>query len=117
MLTDDSILTLGKYKFSKVGEVPITYLKELAATNPIIREDITIYLNNKMVQELYVSPPIEDICKKRYFPTKEEARRYLKKVRESKGDHKKPNRAYECPHCSGWHLTSMPIEFVKKNKK
>lgn len=60
------------------------------------------------------------LCAKITYPNKVEAKFELKNIRECKQKHKKPIRAYECPICSGWHLTSKPdsnfIKFGNQNE-
>lgn len=48
-------------------------------------------------------------CDKQRYPSGPHARWALQVIRKrgKRGD-KKPVRAYLCPHCQGWHLTSEP---------
>lgn len=58
-------------------------------------------------------------CNKATYPSKEEAREKLKEIqaeppkenakRNRRGKPLKPRRAYFCPRCEGWHLTSMSV--------
>lgn len=123
---EDSILTYGKHKSCRIRDIPEQYL-------------ITLYWNRGSPPDLQLKeymervydiksgnvwkrkeiaipePPKKGIplCPKMYWPTQKAAKEALKKIRESKGDHKKPIRTYECPFCSGWHLTSIPMEIFK----
>lgn len=50
-------------------------------------------------------------CTKRRFPTAEAANAKLDaidKERPRRPGRKLPIRAYKCPRCMGWHLTSQP---------
>lgn len=48
-------------------------------------------------------------CYKYSYLDEKIANEQLKIVREDKGDHKKPIRAYQCEKCGFWHLTSKPL--------
>lgn len=62
---------------------------------------------------------MKKICKKAVFATKEEAKKRLKEIQNEKspehgkknvhGKILKPKRAYFCPPCNGWHLTSFSM--------
>ena len=57
-------------------------------------------------------------CAKKTFATRKLAMEAIVKIpRKTKdGEEKKrPIRAYECRHCSGWHLTSKTVEEYKEN--
>lgn len=45
------------------------------------------------------------ICKKKSFNTEEIAQDSLDQIHRCAGTHTKPQRAYQCFHCSLWHLT------------
>lgn len=62
-------------------------------------------------------PLIKFKCEKKTYATKSLARESLKRIREEEGNNKKPIRSYECPYCSGWHLTSIPIEGFEEEKE
>lgn len=122
--TDHTTLCNGKYKFYKLHEVPVDYLiniyenlkgstdKALAA---YVEKNIDRIKARKEGLPFIVEPIVEkEVCTKKYYPTKGEARKALKIIRESQGDHKKPIRSYECEKCSGWHHTSLTIEEWKQ---
>lgn len=48
-------------------------------------------------------------CSKVRYPSGSKAEAALRTIRR-RGDRltKKPTRAYHCPSCDGWHLTSEP---------
>ena len=53
-------------------------------------------------------------CDKFGHPTKADAMKNMHKIwRQRRGPRKLPTRAYLCPHCQKWHLTSQP----KKERK
>lgn len=52
-------------------------------------------------------------CKKRAYDSMEDAKLKLAKIQAEEGDNKKPIRAYLCPKCKKFHLTS----FTKKTQQ
>lgn len=51
-------------------------------------------------------------CNKKYFQTKSLAKRYIKTL---KGKMKGVKcRSYKCPHCEGYHFTTMDIYYMSK---
>lgn len=46
------------------------------------------------------------MCDKRPY-TKQEARQVIAICRAERNRHKQPKRAYFCPECEVWHLTSV----------
>lgn len=53
-------------------------------------------------------------CKKKAFESLEDAGIKLNKIKEEEGDNKKPIRAYLCPNCEKYHLTSFTNKLQKK---
>lgn len=52
-------------------------------------------------------------CDKRAYQSEHSARRKLRKLRHRRRiqhSHHVETRAYHCPHCRAWHLTSEPLE-------
>lgn len=45
-------------------------------------------------------------CDKTYFATEKDAEEYIIKLKATSKRSVKPQRAYLCPHCNSWHLTS-----------
>lgn len=52
-------------------------------------------------------PNGQTACLKRRYICEATALFGLVMIRRAEGCHTKPVRAYPCPHCSGWHLTSQ----------
>lgn len=122
MYSFDTIIDKGRYKFYRLGDIPATYFMTIwenqkGGGEPNMKEFITTNLNLiKERKNLMLSPKLgkKFICTKRYFPTKQDAKNSLSKIREVNQTEDRPVRAYECEYCSGWHLTSMPIEIFKE---
>lgn len=51
--------------------------------------------------------------KKQTFLTRADAERAIARIREHNTKTFACNRAYQCPHCKGWHMTSKP-EFKRR---
>lgn len=47
------------------------------------------------------------VCLKHRFPSELDAQTALVGIQECPRTRKIPGRAYQCPHCNGWHLTSQ----------
>jgi len=113
MYTDETMLAKGKYKFWKLKEVPPKYFLNIhengGSNDPDLKEWIINNLERLQAnkESFGVAPPVVPfICDKRTFPTQKDAKASLAKIRNVSGENQKPIRAYECPICSGWHLTS-----------
>lgn len=50
------------------------------------------------------------------YASEKDAKKDLRAAQQSSSE-KKPIRSYECEHCSGWHLTSIPYKKWKGEKK
>ncbi len=59
-------------------------------------------------------PKLEIVCEKRVFPCEKDAKEELARILPLDQSRKKPIRSYECDKCSGWHLTSIPLDDWKK---
>lgn len=53
-------------------------------------------------------------CKKVAYDSKQEANARVIKIQKEEGDNKKPIRAYRCPHCDKFHLTSFTKRLQNK---
>lgn len=124
--TDNSILTLGRYKFTSLFRVPAEYLLNIYykenKNNKYPDRELIAYIEKnlekiKQRQELGETVPVlERLCEKITFPSEKDAKYQIKQIREKEQKHKKPVRAYECEKCGGWHLTSISYEEWKKEK-
>lgn len=124
MYSKESLMSWGKYKLQKLVDIPSKYFLVLYGSNqldrdPPLKEYVEYNIDIFRSQE-NISPPhvptqiVYFICEKKTFPTKRDAQQSLKKIRSVGIKGEKPMRAYECPDCSGWHLTSMPYETFKE---
>jgi uncharacterized protein (DUF3820 family)/uncharacterized protein YlaI len=122
MYTDETVLDYGKYKGKALKDIPKQYfvntyrsggddhaaLKEYIEANKEMFPELAIYfLKNS------ATPLVTFICDKRTYPTKKAAIDSIVKP-TSKTSKPVPIRAYECPDCSGWHLTSKPDKRFEK---
>lgn len=117
MYTDDAILTFGKYKFTKLKQIPFEYLDALSKSCRCIPfpEEFNKYVEQRRVKadpiEVLKSPEVGFVCEKITYANQKIAKIALKRIRNicaTKGG-KAPIRTYECEKCSGWHLTSKPL--------
>lgn len=52
------------------------------------------------------------VCVKRRHKDEAGAQEEMARAHSSNWNgHRVPTRAYKCPHCHGWHLTSQPAQF------
>lgn len=114
MYTEDAVMPFGKYEMWPLKHVPNSYLINLwVSNNKSIKErDEKLYAwMEQNIAPLTIKPPKEQfvpfICKKETYATEADARFRLKTIRSRNTKSSKiPIRIYECPDCSGWHLTS-----------
>ena len=110
--TDDTMLTSGKYKFTKLCRVPAEYLLKVFENKS--DKDICEYVGENLERIIMrrdgvvEAPPLKVTCTKFTYLSKKEANKALADIRLKEQDHKKPVRSYLCDRCDGWHLTSMP---------
>jgi len=50
---------------------------------------------------------MKEFCPKTYFATEKDAEFYIDKLKQTSNRAKRPKRAYLCPDCFQWHLTSQ----------
>lgn len=129
MYTDNTLLTWGPHKFTKLCRVPADYLmdiynkkthdKQLTQYIKDNFEKIKARLEGKITApELDLSfrltkTGIQLLCQgtdKIIFPSEKEAKQEIKRISYMEQKQKKPQRAYECATCGGWHLTSISFE-------
>lgn len=60
---------------------------------------------------------VPPICHKKAYLSKKEAKAVVKSIARHSRRDKKPKRAYQCPRCGNWHLTSMSIEEYRTNNQ
>jgi len=110
MYTDNTILTKGKYKFTKLCRVPPQYLIDVFNHGDKSDPELYDYIKENSIQILLrlngqVKTPKFITCQKITFPTQKDAKKELRRIAETKSKIK-PQREYECMKCGGWHLTS-----------
>lgn len=118
----------GKYKSKKIKEIPIDYILKIA-DNPGGCPDkwFIKYVNAnrefleavKRGEKQFPDDEIveDDTCQKHYYSDQKSAKTALRQIRETEQKHKKPVRTYQCDKCTGWHLTSVPIEVWKERQQ
>jgi hypothetical protein len=117
MYTDETKLKYGKYRNTMIKDIPKEYLVNAFKTGGNEHDELKGYIESNI--ELFpglamvawvkkkMNCQITYKCAKRTFPTKKDAMDSIVKPK-SKTNKPIPIRAYECPECSGWHLTSKP---------
>lgn len=126
--TDHTVLLSGQWKYRKLHEVSPDYLLTVYQNKNGCQDKALIVYIEKNLDRIkakkegvpYIleeEPEKEAVCTKRKYLTKQAARDALGQIRNDPGNHKKPIRSYECPDCSAWHLTSMPIEVWKEKER
>jgi hypothetical protein len=118
-------LPIGKHKATFLHQVPFDYLKVLSkdkgVTNkyPEIKEYVDYIERTNSAKEFKEKLENELLnigrCQKITYATESIAKAALQTIKSKEQKHKKPYRAYECPDCGGWHLTSKEdINWLKK---
>lgn len=51
---------------------------------------------------------VKKVCTKTIFANEEAAKAVIEQIAKKNQDRKRPTRAYKCPDCGHWHLTSLP---------
>lgn len=119
--TDNTIITKGKYKFTKLCRVPPQYLIDLFNHGDKTDPELYDYVKENAVQILLrlngqLRTPKFITCQKITFPTQKDAKKELRRIAETKSK-TKPQREYECVKCGGWHLTSKTVEEFKEKQE
>jgi hypothetical protein len=118
MYTDNTPLPFGKYKYVSLCRVPPDYLLNIYQ-DKTIRKELLEYIENNMEriimrkEGIIETPSLELVCDKISYYNEKLAKQVLNRIHKYEHDYKVPVRAYECPKCSQWHLTSMPLEEYK----
>lgn len=121
MYTDDTILTWGRYKFTALKRIPASWLlskhKSKGIHDMVLVEwvaDNFERLKEREEREKKGEKP-EELplpCTKNTYSSEEQAKKHLKEIRRYAESHEQKNhipvRAYPCPFCKGWHLSSRP---------
>ena len=125
--TDETVLKGTRYKNHKLCDVPVEYLLNVQARpKGFTDKALVAYVHNNLDRLLAKKNGVpfikkettrRPLCQKEVYVTKGDARRALKRIRESPSIDKKPIRSYECEWCSYWHLTSLPIEKWKEEEQ
>ena len=140
MYTLDIKLSFGKYRFTKIKDVPIKYLlsfyKSYYNSSDYRHKKLIEYIesNQEILKQIkpkkeiihpkgigykIIGSHVKLICEssnKIIFISEKEAKFEINRIRDLEQENKKPIRAYECEKCSGWHLTSISFEQYEKLK-
>lgn len=116
---DNTILTFGEYKFTRLCRVPAFYLIDLYKSGCQDKE-LLEYVKENMdkikdrLEGKSKTPQLVMPCTKFAYSDEKDAKRHLKEI-HNKGDNHgyQPIRAYECNKCGFWHLTSKPFKPLK----
>lgn len=125
---DHTILSTGRWRGYALHTIPARYFLNIYSNHKSFADKALVAYIEKNLERIQAKhaglpyiPEVEPVallqCTKKQFPTQKAARDALKKIRELPGDHKKPIRSYECPVCSAWHHTSMPIQEWKRQQE
>lgn len=113
--TDDTLLTTGKYSFTKLARVPAKYLLAIYKNKTIKDESLYSYIEENLeriksrLNEPIPLPEIE-LCEKTTYFSIKEAKCALTIINQDE----RPVRVYECLKCGGWHLTSITLDEWKE---
>lgn len=124
MYTDSTILSFGKYKFHKLGNIPPSYLLNIYNNKSFKDGDLLQYIEANLekiqnMKEGRVEQVLSNsffVCEKLTFATEKIAKQALKDIKNTPQKHKKPIRVYECDKCGGWHLTSQEKNYTIHQK-
>lgn len=116
MYTDDTLLTFGKHRFTKLCRVPADYLYSVYKNKSYQNNELKEYIINNLeniilrMEGILQPPPLDFPCEKISYSKEKDAKQVLQKITVLEQIHKKPIRVYECEKCGQWHLTSLSIE-------
>lgn len=118
--TDEDFMPFGKYKLSRMKDLPRTYLLQLVK-DKTIDSRVQEYVESNLEEinrrsDAFVTNPdgvnrrdirkMYTFCEKIGFPNKKEANFQLKSIQKNAKTDKTPVRSYECEVCGAWHHTS-----------
>jgi len=110
--TDETILTFGRYKFTKLCRIDPDYLLEFLNNKTFIELHNYVVENLEKIimrkEGIIETPKLEFPCIKITYANEKIANQVLSSIKSIDQTHKKPIRAYECDKCGCWHLTSKP---------
>lgn len=120
-------MPIGKYKATFLSDVPLEYLRNLVKDKnsvvnyPEIKEWVDYVGRTELAAAFQARLEggrfAKLICSKVTYATEAIAKADLSRIKSRDQKHKKPYRAYECPDCGGFHLTSKEdINWLKKQK-
>lgn len=116
--TDNTVMLYGRYKYIRLGNWPPGYLLKLYENEKHVDKPLKKYISDNLEaikNRLHSNEPLfKQICEKIAYPNEAEAKFALKTITQTEQEHKKPVRAYECPKCNQWHLTSTAHHNLKK---
>ena len=121
--TDDTILTSGKYKFTRLCRVPPDYLINLYKDRNYHDKELIEYIGTNIQRIVdrklgkIVASQLKRVCDKIQYPTEKDAKFEINRIKNLEQENKKPVRAYQCDKCSAWHLTSISHEEWKKGNR
>jgi uncharacterized protein (DUF3820 family)/uncharacterized protein YlaI len=123
MYTDETVLDYGKYKGKMLKDIPKDYFVNVYISGGDEHAKLKMYIEANLQKFPGLTTiawfnkkqdvMVEFKCNKRTYPTKKSAMDSIV-IPKTKSNRPVPIRAYECPECSGWHLTSKEYERVKK---
>jgi len=115
MYTENTVLSYGAYRNKMIKDVPPNYLINVYRSGGKEHEKLIEWVQANIekfpILALYAKkggPIVTFKCDKRTFPTKKDAMESIVKPKTKTKNKPIPLRAYECPECSMWHLTSKP---------
>jgi hypothetical protein len=79
-------------------------------TNPDVTAAAARFLAKQLENAERNLEELEHRCVKRRFTSDREARNRMHDIQERATEARVPIRAYKCPTCFGWHLTSKPLD-------
>src|SRR4051812_3353833 len=98
MYTDETILTVGKHKFTALCRVPAQYLLRLhqfgSFQNAELKEYIESNLEKLILKKegIILPPPFEFPCRKIAYANEKDAKYVLSQISKVQQQHKKPVR-------------------------
>src|SRR6266446_6062772 len=109
MYSDNSVLTFGRYKHTRLCRVPSDYLLSIYQSGKCADDELKIFIkqNFQRINACKKGEPmtaIATVCEKFAYANEKIAKAKLREIEAVKQKHCKPVRAYQCEKCNGWHL-------------